>query len=354
MGLAKKRYYSLFVVVAIMFGLSDSLLSATAGGLDPVVVKVRFVHGTTKHGEMPHHLNQALHDLSKLVAYETNGEIELEIVTGRGDGVAESELPGIVSNGEQYQAAVIASLALPEIEGFEIFEIPYLFKDEQQAARYPASELAALFSSSIEERHHVKVLGHFLVSRTAGIAATDKLLKWPYDFTGRHINQGLDAFQPMWADIEPAELYSLPFSKIMRGELNNQTRLDTSIGVFQANHLQRLYTKFKFVTVSPGFYSIFRTLMINSEVWDSFSDSQKTGFQRAVKDAERLAFDYEQATTIYHSALNNAFDVTVHLQTQEERDAWAEEFSGKVRNHIIDHSRDPERVKKHLEIIKDM
>jgi TRAP-type C4-dicarboxylate transport system substrate-binding protein len=321
---------------------------------DPIVIKSGNVIGSPAPGEMPHHMLQTQHDFAKLVSLETNGEVDLQILEGKREDIPVFGMPGMASEGEKIQATAVPSFFLPRVPELNILEIPYLFRDRDHAAKYPSSAIAAEFSAMIEERYQVKVIGHFLVAHHVGITSTDKPIVMPADFSGRHVNDDFESFAPMWANIKPAARYSIGFADAAAGALHENEVLDTSIGMLQNMFVQKQYTKFEYATIAPSFYTFFYTFMINRNVWNELSETQQAGIIRAAEATQVSAVDNEQATAIYHGALNRSLGVTMHMQTAAERAAWRDEFSDKVRDGILGKSGEAEKFRSYIEAIKSL
>ena len=337
----------------ILIAAAAISISATAAA-EPIVVNSGNVIGPTLHGNMPHHLLQSQHDFARLVAIETNGEIDLRIADGKRPDIPVFAMPKMAKEGTKIQATAVPSFFLPMVPGFKVFEIPYLFRDKDHAAKYPTSELALILSAQIEDRYQLKVLGHFLVAHNISITSTDKPIIAPEDFAGRHINDGFESFGPMWVNIKPAKRYNISFTESVDGGLHKEKLLDTSVGMLQNNVIQKQYTKFNYATVAPSFYTFFYTFMINKDVWAGFSDEQKAGVMRAAEAVQVSAFDNEKATAIYHTALNRALGVEMRRQTADERAAWQKEFSNKVRDGILENSDIADELRDYITIIQGL
>ncbi len=72
----------------------------------------------------------------------------------------------------------------------------------------------------------------------------------------------------------------------------------------------------------------------------------------AARAMQFAAIDNESATAIYHSVLKKALGVTVHDQTEVERQAWAAEFSDKVRDGILESSAQADELRRYLRMIE--
>lgn len=331
-----------------------ALFFAVDAQADSVVIQSGNVIGSPLPGEMAHHMHQTQHDFARLVSFETNGEVTLEILEGKRPDIPVFAMPAMTQEGTVIQATAVPSFFLPKVNELKIFEIPYLFDDAAHAQRYPASDVADDFSNLVEEKYGVKVLGHFLVAHNVAITSTNKLMILPQDFAGRYINDDFESFAPMWENIKPARRYSIGYTEAVNGALHNESLLDTSIGMLQNVHAQKQYTKFHFATVAPSFYTFFYTFILNRGVWNCLDEVQKAGMLRAARAVEELAFVNEQATATYHRALNHSMGITLHEQTSAERAAWAEEFSGKVRDGILRNSDDPGRLSIYIEKIRKL
>lgn len=331
-----------------------SLLLSAMCLAEPVVIESGNVIGSPKPGEMPHHMLQTQHDFAKLVSLETNGEVDIQILEGKREDIPVFGMPGMASDGEKIQATAVPSFFLPRVPELNILEIPYLFRDRDHAAKFPSSAMAAEFSAMIEDRYQVKVVGHFLVAHHVGITSTDKPIVMPEDFAGRYVNDDFESFAPMWSNIKPAARYSIGFADAAAGALHENEMLDTSIGMLQNMFVQKQYTKFKFATIAPSFYTFYYTFMINKDVWNNLSDSQQAGIIRAANATQISAVDNEQATAIYHGALNRSMGVTMHMQTAGEQAAWRNEFSDKVRDGILAKSDNAENLRTYIEAIRGL
>ncbi len=321
---------------------------------EPVSIDSGNVIGDPLFHEVTHHLLQSQWDFAKLVSHETNGEVELTILVGKRKDIPVFRMPAMTAEGSLIQACAVPSFFLPKVSELKVFEIPYLFRDKAHAAKYPTSEAAAKFTTRIEEEYGVKVLGHFLVAYHVSIASTDKPIVNPEDFAGRHVNDGFESFGPMWVNIEPARRYDIGFSDAVKGGLHAEEQLDTTIGMLQNAYVQKQYTKFNYSTVAPGFYTFFYTFMINRDIWGGLTEGQQAGVLRAADSVQKTAFANEQSTAIYHQALNAAMGMQLRRQTQAEREAWAAEFSDKVRDGILESSENPQVLEDYINMIKGL
>jgi hypothetical protein len=84
------------------------------------------------------------------------------------------------------------------------------------------------------------------------------------------------------------------------------------------------------------------------------TESQQAGIMRAARAVETSAVENERATAIYHTSLNRSLNMTVHEQTQAERDAWESEFSAKVETGIVEASNDPEVLSHYIKQIRGL
>lgn len=331
-----------------------ALLVTSDACAESVVIRSGNVIGSPMPGNMAHHMHQTQHDFARLVSLETNGEVTFEILEGKRPDIPVFGMPGMAKEGTVIQATAVPSFFLPKVHELKIFEIPYLFRDTAHAKQYPSSDVANEFSSLIEARYGVKVLGHFLVAHNVAITSTDKLMISPQDFAGRYVNDDFESFAPMWSNIKPAKRYSIGYTEAVEGALHNERELDTSIGMLQNIYAQKQYTKFHFATVAPSFYTFFYTVILNREIWEGLSETQQAGVIRAAKAAQELAFVNEHATAIHHRTLNRSLKVIMHEQTPSERAAWATEFSDKVRDGILENSDAPDTLRNYIEQIQNL
>jgi C4-dicarboxylate-binding protein DctP len=321
---------------------------------EPIEIQSGNVIGSPVAGEMPHHMLLTQKDLATLVGQRTGGSVAIEILEGKREDIPVFRMPAMTVEGHTIQATAVPSFFLPKVPELQIFEIPYLFRDRDHAARYPGSPAAQQFSQLIEARYGVKVIGHFLVAHHVAITSTDRPVILPEDFTGRHVNDDFESFAPMWQNIKPAMRYQIGYNEAVAGALHDIAQLDTSIGMLQNLYAQKQYTKFRFATIAPGFYTFFYTFIVNRETWESLDSTQQAGMLSAAQQMQQTAFDNEQATAIYHTALNRSLGVSIHEQTAAERAAWRTEFSDKVRDGILAGLDDPDELRAYIRAIREL
>ena len=70
-----------------------ALLYSSVSAPEPVVIKSGNVIETPGRGNMAHHMLQIQHDFAKLVAIETNGEVDLRILEGKRDDIPVFSMP---------------------------------------------------------------------------------------------------------------------------------------------------------------------------------------------------------------------------------------------------------------------
>ena len=342
-----KKGDAFIVKIAIINALTVAFalhVLASDGKAEPVQIKSGNVIGSPLPGEMPHHMELTQRDFSKLVEKETDGEVIIDILEDKRPDIPVFAMPEMTRKASVIQATAVPSFFLPRVGEMKIFEIPYLFRNIDHARRYPNSGVATEFSAIIEERYDVKVLGHFLVAHHVAITSTNRPIVTPGNFAGRFINDDFESFAPMWENIKPAMRYQIGYTDAVAGALHSNQELDTSIGLLQNLYPQKQYTKFHFATIAPSFYTFFYTYLMNVDVWNSLSESQQAGVLRAIDAAQQIAFDNEQATAIYHQALNRSLGMSLHHQTPGEQSDWQAEFSHKVQDGILEASNDPERL----------
>lgn len=297
------------------------------------------VFGETPKGRMPTHTPRIQKLFAKKVEEYTNGQIKWEILLGKQkEGVPLFRSPSLTAEGKLIQATNVPAFFLPKVPEVMIQSIPFLFDGVEHSRRFMTSEPAKWISKKIEGAYNVKVLGHFYNAAFVSVNSVSPV-RSPNDFSGKIINGFDKTWDPLWIDINPKERRFIGTQEAWTGALvKPNSDFDINIGMLQNNHRQRLHEHFKHTTIVENFYNIFYTMMINKDIWNSFSDFEREGIEKAIKEAQNASIAYQIDTTLWAIALNQEEGTDIHFLSDVERKNWKQEFYPKMVEAIVSKS----------------
>ncbi|MBT5185879.1 MAG: hypothetical protein HOH19_03030 [Kordiimonadaceae bacterium] len=340
------------------FFISTFALTGTLYAQEPIIIKMGSVIGDGADGRMPLHTGKIQEQFARMVHEYTNGEVIWENLDGKRPDIPVFIMPGMTAKGDVIQATSVPSLFMPRVPEMNIQSIPYLFNGDEHVRRYLGSEADKWLSEKVEKTYGVKVLGSFHHSNAVSINGTTPIIE-PEDFGGKILNDFSESWAPMWANIKPIEITYMGYAEAAEGKLVDEgATTEVNVAMLQNNHGQRLYERFKHVTLVPNMYNIYYTILINPGVWNGLTKFQQDGINRAMLDAQRSSTAQHLDTMMWALQLNQSEGVKIHFQTSAERKRWKAEFYPKMVKSIVDKSSDPaktmEMIKKIEDLVKDL
>ena len=227
---------------------------------------------------------------------------------------------------------------------------PFVFENVEHFRRFLGSEAEATITADIEsEFPGVKVLGYFTIGSDVSINSNVGSARLPTDLCGRRVTPGMnrgalyvDACEA--AGLEPiTDLSGKYGTDDAFAGAHHEFRNEVNVGMFQNGYGQSLY-KWGDLTYIPNYYSIFYTLAINEDRWDSLTLSQQQGIQKAVDEAEMSAFAYQIHGLLQNQGHMQAKGVKVRYQTKAERAVWKEFLAPALEAWMAD-APDPAKAK---------
>jgi TRAP-type C4-dicarboxylate transport system substrate-binding protein len=297
------------------------MFSQTTFSQSPIVIKMGNVIGDSNSDQMPLHTGNIQKIFSKKVNEYTKGQIVWEILDGKRPDIPVFMMPSMTSKGDIIQATTVPSLFMPKVPEIKIQSIPFLFGNDEH-------------------------------SNAVSINSTTPIRK-PKDFEGKNLNDFSDSWTPMWSRIKPNKITYIGYNEAAAGALvDGDVETEINIGMLQNNHSQRLYERYKHLTIAPNMYNIYYTVLINNDVWNGLTAFQKDGINLAMIDAQRTSIAQHMDTMMHALALNQSEGVDIHFLTSNERNKWKEEFYPKILQYVIMSSSDPEKTIEMVEKIK--
>jgi len=333
--------------------LSINILILPSYAQETKTITMANVFGETPEGRMPTHTPRIQELFAKKVAEYTDGQIKWDILLGKQkDGVSIFRSPTLTAEGDKIQATNVPAFFLPKVPEVMIQSIPFLFDGVEHSRRFMTSEPANWISQKIETAYDVKVLGHFYNAAFISVNGISPI-RHPSDFSDKIINGFDKTWDPLWTDVKPKERRFIGTQEAWTGALvTPQSDFDINIGMLQNNHRQRLHERFKHTTIVENFYNIYYTMMINKDTWNSLTDFQRDGIEKAVKETQNASIAYQLDTTLWALALNQSEGTNIHFLSDNERKEWKQEFYPKMLEAIVSKSANPTETRQMIKKIE--
>lgn len=343
------RAYFILLLTLLPFMFHQALFA-----VEPVVIKMGNVIGDADNGSMPLHTGKIQKLFAIKVNEYTDGQVVWEILGGKRSDIPVFIMPSMTAKGDKIQATSVPSLFMPKVPEIKIQSIPFLFESDEHSRRYMDSDADLWLAAKVEKAYDVKVIGSFHHSNSVSINSTTPVRN-PEDFDGKILNDFSESWAPMWTRIKPKEITYIGYNEAAAGALvDGVVTTEVNIGMLQNNHTQRLYERYKHLTIAPNMYNIYYTILINNDVWNGLTTFQQDGINRAMKDAQASSIAQHLDTMMHAIALNQSEGVEVHFLTSEERKKWKAEFYPKIMQSVVNSSRDPDKTKEMIEKIKTL
>jgi len=317
---------------------------------DPVVIRMGTVI-STREGVFPHSMLRAQEHMARQIKEHTNGEVILEVLDGGRQDLSPREMAAMVAEGDVIQAANLNAFFFPKVPELLIQSIPFLFTGDEHARRFTTSQPAHWMAEKIETAYDVKLLGHLLVASHVAVSGVEPV-KNLSDFSGKILN-GSRGTDSMFDNVKPLRIEHVGFGAAARGELATSD-IEITVGLMQNNYTQQLYKRFKHTTLVHNYYNIYYTPILNKDVWEGLSDSQRAGINAAMRDTENASVSYQHDSTIWAYQLAQSLGVQMHMQTNEERQEWKAEFYPIIKELVLSKSSDPEETLAMIQAIEDL
>jgi TRAP-type C4-dicarboxylate transport system substrate-binding protein len=306
---------------------------------------------STRENVFPHSMLRAERHMATQIAKYTNGEVILEVLQAGSGNMSPRDMAAMVGEGDVIQAANLNAFFFPKVPELLIQSIPFLFTGDEHARRFPTSEPARWMAEKVEDAYDVKMLGYLLVASHVAVNGVDPVRNLS-DFTGK-ILKGSRGTNSMFENVKPLRFEQMGFAAAARGELATSD-IEIAVGLLQNNYNQQVHKRFKHTTLVHNYYNIYYTPILNKDIWNGLSDSQRAGINAAMRDTENAAVSYQHDSTVWAWQLGESNGVQMHMQTDAERQEWKAEFYPIIRELAQSNSSDPEETSAMIDAIEDL
>ncbi|SHJ04887.1 TRAP transporter substrate-binding protein [Desulfofundulus thermosubterraneus] len=259
----------------------------------------------------------AAQKFADLVKERTNGRVEIQVFPSSQLYGDKDEFEALQANNVQFIAPSAGKLISFD-QRFQIGDMPFLFKDNQGAARFWDSETGKKLLQSLESQGMVGLtawpngMRQFMNSK--------KELKTPGDFKGLkfRIPAGgvlVDIFQALGAGTA-----NIPFSEVYTAL--QQKVVDGTIATFDNIENEKYAEVLNYLTVA-NVNNLSYIVIVNKQFWDSLPPDIRETVEQCLKEAteyeRQLADQLDQ-----ESMAKLKQKIKVHELTPEERQAFVE------------------------------
>jgi C4-dicarboxylate-binding protein DctP len=255
--------------------------------------------------------------LQELVEKYTGGRVKVEVYPNSSLYKDKEELEALQLGSVQILAPSVSKFGPLGIKEFDVFDLPFLLSDEQNARRMFASPIMADLNKKLEAKG-VALLSYW--DNGPYVYTCNKPLTKPEDFKGLKMRiQGskvLDATARELGALPQIMAFSELYQALQTGVVDGEDNVPSNILT------QRFYEVQKYLTVS-NHGRLTYALITNKKFWDGLPEDVRNPLARAVKEAseffnEIAAKDNAEALV----KIKASGKIQVHVLTEDEKRAW--------------------------------
>ena len=254
---------------------------------------------------------------AQLVAQRSGGKIRVEVFAdGRlyGD---QDEISALLMGGVEMIAPSLTKLKVLRVPEFEVFDLPFLFANEQAVHRVLQGAVGRSLMARLDQQG---VVGLAYWENGFKHMSANRALHLPVDFRGLQMRIQPSNLLDAQMKALGAKPYPLPFGEVL-GALKTGL-IDGTEGPASNFYTQHLQTAQKYLTLSYHGYLGYGVIA-NKKFWNRLTAEERTLLEEAMRDATAFASEAAQrANTQAIEALRRSGTTQVIELTQSERAAW--------------------------------
>ncbi|MBF7082766.1 TRAP transporter substrate-binding protein [Desulfallas sp. Bu1-1] len=282
-----KKFHVLALIMALIFlvagcGDKDASKESADNASKRVVLRV----GNTTAPDS--HYNKGLEQFKKKVEEYSNGEIEVQIFPSSQLGDERDLVEGVAMG--TVEMALVSTGPLPNYsKDFMVFDLPFIITDREKAYQVMDGEIGQEILDTLKPKG-IKALG-FWENGFRNITNNEKPIVHPEDVKGMKIRTMENpihqaTFKTLGAIPTPMA-WSEVFTALQQGTIDGQENPLPIIGTAKVYEVQ------KYISLTGHFYSPC-VLMINNNLFESLSQTQKDAILKAEKEARAWQRNYSK------------------------------------------------------------
>jgi len=306
--------------------------SGMAHAQEPILIKFSHVAAIdTPKGQAAEHFKQQLEK-------RTKGRVKVEIFANSTLYKDKEELEALQMGSVQMLAPVAGKFGPAGVKEFEVFDLPYIFPNEEALHRVTRGPIGVSLLKKLEPRGMV---GLSYWDAGFRVLSSNKPIRTPEDARGQKIrinsskvNQAIiKAIGGLPQTMAFSEVYQALQTGVVDGADGNLSNLYT----------QKQYEVQKNITLTRHTYSGYVVVM-NKAFWEKLPADVKTDVTAAMKDAsdfnDKVAEEDENKSL---SAIKASGKSTIHTLTADEKARWVKalmpvqnELAPRIGKELID------------------
>ena len=301
------RIIAAAAAIAASFGLAGP-----AAAQEPIVIKFSHVAAAnTPKG-------QAADYFKKLVEERTKGRVKVEVFPNSTLFKDKEELEALQIGSVQMLAPVPGKFGPLGVKEFEVFDLPYIFKDIDAVHRFARGPGGAGLLKKLEARG---VVGLSYWDNGFRVMSSNKPIRVPEDMRGQKMRINSSKVNAAIMKSVGAQPQSMAFSEVYQGLQTGV--VDGTEGPLSNLYTQKQYEVQKYVTLTYHTISNY-VVVTNKKFWDGLPADIRTILEGAMKDAtaynDQVA---EKDEAIALAAIKASGKSEVFIPTAAEREVWA-------------------------------
>jgi C4-dicarboxylate-binding protein DctP len=299
-----KLIYAISAAVSLM-------LSTSAQAQEPIVIKFSHVAAAdTPKG-------QAANYFKKIVEERTKGQVKVEVFANSTLFKDKEELEALQLGTVQMLAPVPGKFGPLGVKEFEVFDLPYIFKDIDAVHRFVRGPGGTGLLKKLETRG---VVGLSYWDNGFRVMSANKLIHTPTDMRGLKMRINSSKVNSAIMRSLGAQPQSLAFSEVYSALQTGV--VDGTEGPLSNLYTQKQYEVQKHVTLSYHTISNY-VVVANKKFWDGLPANIRTTLEGAIKDATAFNDDVaEKDEAAALAAIKASGKSTVYTPTAAEYQQW--------------------------------
>ncbi|MCX8083365.1 MAG: DctP family TRAP transporter solute-binding subunit [Calditerrivibrio sp.] len=219
-----------------------------------------------------------------------------------------------------------------KIRDFQVFDIPFLFTDEDHFRSFCRSRITDILEKQAE--NHGIIILDFWENGFKQITCRDKLIKTPQDLKGLRVRTMGSQILNSQFSLAGALPFTYPFSSLKH--LLAEKIIDCQENTFNNIYSQKLHEYQKYITLSNHGYLGY-AVVISKKFWNNLTQNERT----LIQDSLKKATEFEKSITqnlnyIDYFRLKSNNKVVIYELSPSEKKIW-EDFYRKHKQIFYNH-----------------
>ncbi len=260
---------------------------------------------------------QAAEYFKKIVEERTKGKVKVEVFANSSLFKDKEELEALQMGTVQMLAPVPGKFGPLGVKEFEVFDLPYIFKDIDAVHKFARGPAGANLLKKLETRG---VTGLAYWDNGFRVMSANKPIRTPNDAKGLKMRINSSKVNAAIMKAVGAQPQSLAFSEVYQALQTGV--VDGTEGPLSNLYTQKQYEVQKHVTLTYHTISNY-VVVANKKFWDGLPPDIRTTLETAIKDATEFndsVAEKDEAAAI--AAIKASGKSIIYEPTAAEKDAW--------------------------------